>query len=96
MASSSSVSRRGAKVYVDTGQTGPSRTIVSPYSVRAVSRATVSTPLHWEEVTEKLDPSVWTMKRVPDRLKAEGDPMAPLLGDTPDLEASIERLARLL
>lgn len=90
------VNRRGAKVYVDTGQTGPSRTIVSPYSVRAVATAMVSTPLRWEEVNAKLDPSVWTMKTVPDRLKREGDPMASLLEDRPDLEAAIERLAQLL
>ena len=29
------VAKRGAKVYVDTGQTGPTVTIVAPFSVRA-------------------------------------------------------------
>ncbi len=43
------VARRGARVYVDTGQTGQTRAIVAPYSVRAVPGATVSTPLDWNE-----------------------------------------------
>src|SRR5690606_7657613 len=39
------IEARGDRVYVDTGQTGRSRTIVAPYSARAVRGATVSTPL---------------------------------------------------
>jgi len=39
------VNQRGNRVYVDTGQTGPSRTIVAPYSVRAHPGATVSAPI---------------------------------------------------
>ncbi|MCA9581048.1 MAG: DNA ligase D, partial [Myxococcales bacterium] len=48
--------RRGGRVYIDTGQTGRSRTIVAPFSVRPVPGATVSTPLHWDEVGYGLDP----------------------------------------
>ena len=53
------VAQRGPRVYVDTGQTGQTRAIVAPYSVRAVAGATVSTPLHWDEVdtTSSLDAS---------------------------------------
>ena len=39
------VDKRGGRMYVDTGQTGPSRTIVSPYSVRAYPGATGSTDM---------------------------------------------------
>ncbi len=55
------VADRGARVYVDTGQTGRSRTIVAPYSVRAVRGATVSTPLAWAEVHAALDPKSFDM-----------------------------------
>ena len=48
------ISGRGERVYIDTGQTGRSRTIVAPYSVRAHRGATVSTPLFWEEVRQRL------------------------------------------
>jgi len=44
------ISKRGAKVLLDVGQTGRSRAIVAPYSVRAYPGATVSTPLNWDEV----------------------------------------------
>jgi bifunctional non-homologous end joining protein LigD len=90
------IGRRGAKVYVDTGQTGPSRAIVAPYSVRAVAGATVSTPLSWDEVEPALDPRAFTLRSVPDRVAARGDPMAPLLTARPDVAAAVTRLAALL
>jgi bifunctional non-homologous end joining protein LigD len=90
------VKKRGDKVYVDTGQTGPTRTIVAPYSVRAYPGATVSTPLEWDEVTPKLDPSRFTIKTVPARFAERGDPMAPMLGAAPDVAAAVGKLEGLL
>ncbi len=90
------VQRRGKKVYVDTGQTGPSRTIVAPYSVRATRGARVSTPLTWDELVPALDPGAFTIKTVPDRIAQVGDPMAPMLTDQPDMAVVMERLGRLL
>lgn len=90
------VKKRGDKVYVDTGQTGPTRTIVAPYSVRAYPGATVSTPLTWDEVGPALDPSRFTIKTVPARVAAQGDPMAPMLGATPDVPAAVRALEGLL
>lgn len=90
------VQKRGKKVYVDTGQTGPSRTIVAPYSVRATIGARVSTPLSWEEVEPALDPAAFTIRTVLDRVASRGDPMAPLLADEPDMSAVMARLAKLV
>ena len=90
------ISKRGDKVYVDTGQTGPTRTIASPYSVRAQPGATVSTPLEWGEVTTSLDPRAFTIRTVPARVAKMGDPMRALLDATPDVPAAIERLAPLV
>lgn len=88
------IEKRGAKVYVDTGQTGRSRTIVAPYSVRAVPGATVSTPLQWSEVHLALDPRTFTLETVPQRVQAMGDPWDNLSRGAPDLETTLGRLAR--
>ena len=90
--------RRGPKVYVDTGQTGATRAIVAPYSVRAVKGARVSTPLDWSEVTTKLDPGRFTMKTVPARIAKLGgrDPMRDLLKLQPDVAAAVAKLGELV
>jgi bifunctional non-homologous end joining protein LigD len=90
------VARRGPRVYVDTGQTGPTRAIVAPWSVRAVPGATVSTPLAWDEVDGALEPRVFTMKNVPARIAALGDPMSGLLGTRPDVSRAVARLSDLV
>lgn len=90
------VGRRGPKVYVDTGQTGATRAIVAPYSVRAVAGATVSTPLTWDEVEPGLDPKAFTLRTVPQRLAKRGDPMKDLLHVRPDVPGAVAKLAALL
>jgi len=40
----------------------------------------VSTPLSWDEVTEKLDPRAYTIKTVPERIAKRGDLLKGLLG----------------
>lgn len=86
--------QRGDKVYVDTGQTGRSRTIVSPYSVRAYPGARVSTPLRWEEIHLALDPALFTIETVPDRVQALGDPLAHFFEVRPNLALTLEKLGR--
>jgi bifunctional non-homologous end joining protein LigD len=67
------VEKRGGKLYVDFGQNGAGRTVVSPYSVRAVDGGTVSAPLRWDELSESLDPRAFTMRTVLDRVEKHGD-----------------------
>lgn len=88
--------KRGDKVLVDVGQTGRSRTIVAPYSVRATPGARVSTPLSWEEVGLALDPAHHHILSVPARVERQGDPMAPLLRASPDVPAAVAALGALL
>jgi len=90
------VERRGERVFVDTGQTGRSRAIVAPYSVRAHPGATVSTPLAWEEVHAALDPRRFDIVTVPARLATRGDPMRGFLEERPDVLAAVARLERLV
>jgi bifunctional non-homologous end joining protein LigD len=89
------IDKRGGRLYVDTGQTGTSRTIVAPYSVRAAPGATVSTPLFWEELSGALDPRRFTILTVPDRVAELGDPFAAIFDSAPDIADSVGRLERL-
>jgi bifunctional non-homologous end joining protein LigD len=43
---------RKNKVFIDWSQNNAAKTTVAPYSLRGVSRPTVSTPISWEEVAE--------------------------------------------
>ena len=63
--------RRG--VLIDTNQNGEGKTIASVYSVRPKPGAPVSTALRWDEVTEKLNPSIYTIDVVLDRVRRYGD-----------------------
>ncbi|HYB44832.1 MAG TPA: non-homologous end-joining DNA ligase, partial [Candidatus Methylomirabilis sp.] len=87
---------RDGKVYVDFGQNGHGRTIVSPYSVRPLPGAPVSCPLRWSEVTPRLDPSRFTIRTAPARFARTGDPLAPVLTGSIDVAAAIARIERRL
>ncbi len=86
------IARRGRRVYIDANQNGYGKTIASVYSVRPVPGATVSTPLHWEEVAAGFDPTRLTIGAVAARVAAEGDLFASVITDRQDLGAAVERL----
>ena len=90
------VNQRGGRVYVDTGQTGPSRTIVAPYSVRSYPGATVSTPISWDELHVALDTSRFTMLTLPGRVLEVGDPLAGFMNVRPDVGAAVVALSKYL
>ena len=71
--------KRGGKLYVDYGQNGEGRTVVSPYTIRARDGAVVSTPVAWSEVTRELDPTKFTVRTVLERVGKYGDLMAGVL-----------------
>ena len=72
--------RRQKKVYVDVLQNARGHHAVPPYVLRAVSQATVATPLTWSELTPALDPGRYNLKTIFRRLaRQKTDPMAPLL-----------------
>jgi bifunctional non-homologous end joining protein LigD len=71
--------KRGGKLYVDYGQNGEGRTIVSPYTIRARDGAVVSTPITWDELTEDLDPTKFTIKSTLSRVAEKGDLLAGVL-----------------
>ncbi len=71
--------KRFGKLYVDYGQNGEGRTIVSPYTIRARDGAVVSTPITWDELDERLDPTVFTIRTVLARIEKHGDLFAGAL-----------------
>ncbi|PZE30051.1 MULTISPECIES: non-homologous end-joining DNA ligase [unclassified Curtobacterium] len=64
---------RGERIFVDFNQANRDRTIAGAYSPRALPHASVSTPLRWEELSE-TDPRTHTVRTIPERLRAVGDP----------------------
>ncbi len=86
---------REGKVYVDFLQNRRGQLLVSPFSVRPVPEAAVSTPLKWNEVTKTLDIRKHTIKTVPARMRRlkGGDPFLGVLQDRPDLIGALGRLA---
>jgi bifunctional non-homologous end joining protein LigD len=69
-----SVKARGpATVYVDYLQNIQGKTVAGPYCVRAKPGATVSTPLKWAELTDKLDPRAFHLGNAAERFEKIGD-----------------------
>jgi bifunctional non-homologous end joining protein LigD len=68
-----SLSQRKGRLYLDCMQNGYGKTVVAPYSPRAIDGAPVSAPLKWSEVTKKLNPNKYTIRTMPNRLAKVGD-----------------------
>ena len=91
------IGARGGRVYLDYLQNGAGKTIAAPYAVRPRPGAPVSTPLRWSEVDGKLDPSRFTIRTVPARVRRlERDPLRPVLSEKPELLRALERLTQRL
>jgi bifunctional non-homologous end joining protein LigD len=86
----SKAKRRG--VLIDANQNGEGKTIASVYSVRPKPGAPVSTPLRWEEVNTSLDPTVFTMEAVVERVRRHGDLFAGVLTTRQRLETALRAL----
>jgi bifunctional non-homologous end joining protein LigD len=74
-------SARTGKVLVDWGQNDVNKTTVNVYSLRAMPRATVSTPVTWDEVRAAKQPEDLTFEAadVLRRVEEHGDLFAPVL-----------------
>lgn len=82
-----SIKKRNHKIYIDYLQNRKGQTLAAPYSVRPKPGATVSTPLEWSEVHDKLHPSQFTIKNVLNRFDKKGDLWKPVLGKGVDIES---------
>jgi bifunctional non-homologous end joining protein LigD len=71
--------RPKGRVLVDYNQNAWGRTLASIYSVRPKPRATVSTPVTWEEIEKGVRIEDFRMDNVPARIAKRGDLWKPLL-----------------
>jgi DNA ligase D-like protein (predicted polymerase) len=76
-------------VFLDYNQNAKDRTTCSAYSVRPLTDARVSTPLHWHEVAD-CDPANFTALTVPKRFAELGDPHEDMDADVGSLEPLLE------
>lgn len=86
--------KRANKIYLDCLQNRIGQTFAAPYCVRPRPHATVSTPIEWEEVNSKLDPSKFTIKTVLSRLKKKKDLLHGLLGPGINLSSALKAIRR--
>jgi bifunctional non-homologous end joining protein LigD len=87
--------KRQKRVYIDILQNNQTKMVACAYSVRARPQAPVSTPLLWKEVKHGLDPTDFTIKTVPKRLK-KGDLFKEVLGKGIDLKAALKKLDEIV
>jgi bifunctional non-homologous end joining protein LigD len=78
------VERRRGKIFFDYNQNIRGKSLAVPYSTRRHPNATVSTPVRWEEL-ERIYPTDFTIRTVPDRLETEGDPWDGILSAKQDV-----------
>jgi bifunctional non-homologous end joining protein LigD len=86
--------KRQHKIYLDYLQNRHGQTLAAPYSARPTPDATVSMPLHWNEVKSGLKPTMFTIKNAHTRIKREGDLWKPVLGKGIDILGVITSLEK--
>lgn len=84
---------RGERIFVDYNQNAPHKTVFGAWCVRARPGAQVSTPVAWDELDD-IDPDELTIKTVPKRLEADGDPWATMYEQPQTLRPLLEMYQR--
>ena len=84
--------KRKGKVYLDFLQNRQGQTLAAPYSIRPTEVASVSTPLHWDEVNKRLDPFKFTIKTIHKRLAKVGDLWKPVLGKGVNIKQILKQI----
>ncbi|MCR5862791.1 DNA ligase D [Flavobacterium sp. J372] len=90
------IKNRKGNMYLDFLQNRPGATIAGPYSLRPKPGATVSMPLHWDEIRKGLTMKDYTIKNAVERVRAEGDLFAGALGEGIDMEKALAKAQNLL
>jgi bifunctional non-homologous end joining protein LigD len=81
------VSKRTGKIFFDANMNARVKTLVAPYSARAVAGAPVAMPLTWKEL-ERASPLDYTIANVPQLLAKRGD----LWTDMPYAKQDLEQV----
>jgi len=78
-------SRDPGTIFIDYTQNSHGKTMVCPYSLRATPKATVSTPLEWDQIKKGLDPEKYNILTLREN---ETNPWKDVLEDAQRLEVS--------
>ncbi|MBS1564629.1 MAG: DNA ligase D, partial [Bacteroidetes bacterium] len=89
------VSDRKGKMYLDFLQNRPQATLAAPYALRPKPGATVSMPLHWQEVKKGLKMSDFSIHNAIARVREEGDIFKGVLGKGIDMEKALRKAEKL-
>jgi bifunctional non-homologous end joining protein LigD len=66
--------RRQGRTFLDTARNAYAQTAAPAYGVRPRDGAPVSAPLPWNELDSSLEPSLFNIRNIFDRLDQLGDP----------------------
>ncbi len=87
---------RKGRLFLDTLRNALGATLIAVYSVRGRPHAPISTPLHWDEVSDPaMTPNGFHLRDIRNRLETRGDPWAKLrarLGSVDSAEAALDEL----
>jgi bifunctional non-homologous end joining protein LigD len=86
-----SPAKRRQRVYLDYLQNSPGQTVVAPFSVRPNEQATVSMPLHWDELNLRLNPGKFTMLNTIKRAEKSFEFWKGVLGKGVNLEKCLSK-----
>ncbi|MEO6869390.1 MAG: DNA ligase D, partial [Ginsengibacter sp.] len=86
------IANRNGKLYIDFLQNRPQATVACAYSLRPKPGATVSMPLHWDEVKKGLKMSDFTIKNSIARMDQQGDIFKPVLGKGIVMKTALKKL----
>lgn len=89
------IAARHGKIYLDFLQNRPEATIAGVYSLRPKPGATVSMPLHWDELKAGLKMRDFNIFNAIDRIRETGDLFKGVLGPAIDLPETIRNAQRL-
>jgi len=88
---------RGARILVDTGRNDYSATFAAAYAVRPRRGAPVSAPCTWDEVVAgEVGPSTLTLRNVPARVEAVGDPWGDMRRKKRSLTGAVAKVKGLI
>jgi bifunctional non-homologous end joining protein LigD len=92
-----SKAKREKRVLIDYARNSYGLSAVAPYSIRAIERAPIATPLDWEDLKEKdLNSQSYNIRNIYDRLKVKKDPWREMGTHLFSLESPQLKLVKLL
>ena len=82
--------RRKGKILIDVHRNHRGATLVSPFSAREYTTATVSMPLEWPELERALYPEDFNVRNTRERLRHVGNPVASFFAQPQSLAPLLE------